>query len=67
MASKIGASKTTKLLMILHFVKIACDKERAEFIQVLVKGILIKWINVKPNPIRIPANFPVANLSVFEC
>ncbi len=42
MASKIGASKTTKLLMILHFVKIACDKERAEFIQVLVKGILIK-------------------------
>lgn len=42
----------------------ACDKERAGFTEVFVIGILIKWIKVKANPMAIPANLPLANLSV---
>ena len=44
--------------------KIAWDNERAGFTEVLVIGILIKWINVKASPMATPANFPLANLSV---
>ena len=42
----------------------ACDKERAGFTEVFVIGILIKWIKVNAKPIAIPANFPLASLSV---
>lgn len=42
----------------------ACDKERAGFTEVLEIGMLIKCIKVKARPIAIPANFPLANLSV---
>ena len=44
--------------------KIACDNERAGFTEVLVIGILIKWISVSAKPMATPANFPFANLSV---
>lgn len=44
--------------------KRAWDVERAGFTEVLVIGIEIKWINVNAKPIAIPANLPLAHLSV---
>src|SRR5688572_29662161 len=44
--------------------KIACDKERAGLTEVLVIGILTKWINVNAKPMATPANLLLANRSV---